>query len=276
MLESLLPSSVISVETRDDRLDVELFPEEEHALGRAVDKRRREFTTGRACARAALARLGVPSTAVGSGRHGEPLWPSGVVGSITHCEGYRACAVASACAVVAIGIDAERDARLSDGVWTQVARGRERDLRGATTSSVRGGPHLDAVLFSAKEAVYKAWFPLTRRQLGFDDVEVSLDLMNAAFSAKLLVRGPVVNGENLREFRGRWALEEGVICTAVIVPASDRPAPARQAVLDARSKSFARVGTDVYRARRPPSLDPLIACRRHPHVGGPVLGTLPC
>jgi 4'-phosphopantetheinyl transferase EntD len=223
MLEGLLPTSVIAVETRADRLDIELLPEEERALGRAVDKRRREFTTGRACAREALARLGVRSTAIGSGRNGEPLWPSGVVGSITHCEGYRACAVASARAVLTIGIDAERDARLSDGVWAEVARGRERDLRGATSSPVRSGPHLDAVLFSAKEAVYKAWFPLAGRRLGFDDVELSLDLVNAEFRAKLLVPGLVVDGVMLSEFRGAWAVEEGVICTAVIVPANDRP-----------------------------------------------------
>jgi 4'-phosphopantetheinyl transferase EntD len=212
------------VETREDRLDVALFPEEERSLGRAVDKRRREFATGRACAREALARLGVPSTAVGSGPHGEPLWPSGVVGSITHCEGYRACAVAPARAVLTIGIDAEGDARLSDGVWAKVAHGGERDLRGAT-GPVRDGPHLDAVLFSAKEAVYKAWFPLTGRRLGFDDVEVSLDLAAAEFRAKLLVPGAPVEGANLTEFRGRWAVEAGVVCTAVILPADGHPRP---------------------------------------------------
>jgi 4'-phosphopantetheinyl transferase EntD len=225
LLEDLLPPFVISVETREDRLDVELFPEEEQALGRAVDKRRREFTTGRACAREALARLGVPSTAVRSGPHGEPLWPSGVVGSITHCEGYRAAAVAPMRAVLTIGIDAERDARLSDGVWAEVAHGTERDLRDAMTSRVGAGLHLDAVLFSAKEAVYKAWFPLAGRRLGFDDVDVSLDLVNAEFSARLLVPGPVVDGANLTGFQGRWALEEGVICTAVVVPAGGRPRP---------------------------------------------------
>jgi 4'-phosphopantetheinyl transferase EntD len=127
--------------------------------------------------------------------------------------------------VLAIGIDAERDARLSDGVWAQVAHGSERDLRGAATSSARAGPHLDAVLFSAKEAVYKAWFPLAGRWLGFDDVELSLDLANAEFRAKLLVPGPVVDGASLSEFRGRWAVEEGVICAAVIVPVGDRPRP---------------------------------------------------
>jgi 4'-phosphopantetheinyl transferase EntD len=171
MLQRLLPTSVVAVETRTDRLDVELFPEEERALGRAVEKRRREFTTGRACAREALARLGIRSVAIGSGRDGEPLWPAGIVGSITHCDGYRACAVAPAGAVLALGIDAERDAPLSDGVWAEVAFGSELALR----APAGPGPHLDAVLFSAKESVYKAWFPLTRRRLGFADAQVAID-----------------------------------------------------------------------------------------------------
>jgi 4'-phosphopantetheinyl transferase EntD len=216
LLEGLLPTSVIAVEMRADRLDVELFPEEERALGRAVDKRRREFTTGRACAREALARLGVRSTAIGSGRNGEPLWPSGVVGSITHCEGYRACAVASARAMLTLGIDAERDARLSDGVWAQVAHRGERDLRAATTSPEWAGPHLDSVLFSAKEAVYKAWFPLTRRWLGFEDAELTIDA-DGTFRARLLVPGPRVVGAPMTELAGRWAAGGGVVVTAVAV-----------------------------------------------------------
>ena len=95
LLADLLPPFVSAAETREDRLDVELFPEEELALGDAVEKRRREFMTGRACAREALAGLGFPDSPVGSGTKGEPLWPPGVVGSITHCEGYRACASCS-------------------------------------------------------------------------------------------------------------------------------------------------------------------------------------
>jgi enterobactin synthetase component D / holo-[acyl-carrier protein] synthase len=71
-----------------------LFPAEE-ALVRTADPRRQaEFTAGRACARTALARLGLPATPVLTGRAGEPRWPAGVTGSVTHCAGYRACAVA--------------------------------------------------------------------------------------------------------------------------------------------------------------------------------------
>jgi 4'-phosphopantetheinyl transferase EntD len=221
MLERLVSDCAAWAETREERLDIELFPAERASLGRAVEKRRREFISGRACARLALRRLGAPVVAIPSGRHGEPRWPTGVVGSITHCHGYRACAAAWSEAIISLGIDAEPNAPLPDGVLEEVAQGRELEPVAAGTDGI----NVDRLRFSAKEAVYKAWFPLARRWLGFDDVELSLDLANAEFHAKLLVPGPVVDGARLSEFRGRWALEEGVICTAVIVPAGDRPSP---------------------------------------------------
>ena len=221
MLERLLPEFVAWAETREDRLDIELFPTERLSLGHAVDKRRREFTTGRACARVALGRLGAPVVAIPSGEHGEPRWPTGVVGSITHCDGYRACAVAWSEAVASLGIDAEPNAPLPDGVLEEVAFGRELELAHAVADQLR----VDRLGFCAKEAVYKAWFPLAGRWLGFDDVELSLDLANEEFRARLLVPGPVVGAGRLTEFRGRWALEHGVICTAVTVAAGDRPSP---------------------------------------------------
>jgi 4'-phosphopantetheinyl transferase EntD len=229
LLEAVLPSSVIVVETREDHLDVELFPEEELALGRAVDKRRREFVTGRACAREALAQLGLPATPVGSGPHGEPLWPPGVVGSITHCEGYRACAVARSNAVLALGIDAERDARVSEEVWEDIAHGSEQELR--TRAPEARGPHLDAVLFSAKEAIYKAWFPLERRWLGFDDVLVSVDPAAGTFTARLLVPAPQRGGAPFKDLAGRWATDGGIVVTAVAVAPRSGRARAWPAIL---------------------------------------------
>ena len=219
LLADLLPPFVSAVETREDRLDVELFPEEELALGDAVEKRRREFVTGRACAREALAGLGLPPSPLGSGTKGEPLWPPGVVGSITHCEGYRACAVARSSSALMLGIDAERNAPLREGVWEEVAHGRERQLRGADAG---GGYHLDATLFSAKEAIFKAWYPLARRWLGFGDAEVRID-SSGAFTARLLVPGPEVSGAPLRDLAGRWAADGDVVVTAVLVPTQGEP-----------------------------------------------------
>ena len=213
MIERLVPDTVVVVSTREDLVDIELFPEEERSVGRAVDKRRREFTTGRACARLALERLGIAAVAIPNGERGEPLWPSGVVGSITHCRGYCGCAVAKGEDVVAVGIDAEVHEPLPDGVLEQVAFGRELEMvadRGA-------GVCLDRLLFSAKEAVYKAWFPLAHRWLGFEDVELTVNVGRAEFRARLLVPGPVVDGARLTEFRGRWYVEEGIVAAAAVV-----------------------------------------------------------
>ena len=68
----------------------------EASVGQAVDTHRRKPATGRLCARTALAKLGASSVPIPSGRRGAPDWPSGVVGSITHCAGYRAATAARA------------------------------------------------------------------------------------------------------------------------------------------------------------------------------------
>ena len=109
MLEQILPPAVAVVETFGDLPGATLFPEEEAAIARAVPKRRREFATGRGCARAALNRLGEPPVPILRGPQGAPLWPAGVVGSITHCDGYRAAAVARTSDIATVGLDAEPD-----------------------------------------------------------------------------------------------------------------------------------------------------------------------
>jgi len=212
VIERLVPGSVVVVETDADLLETELSADEERSLGRPVEKRRREFVTGRACARMALERLGVRPTPIVSGERGEPLWPDGVVGSITHCSGLRACAVARAEDLRSVGIDAELNRPLPSGVLEQVASGSER--RWATGPNANPDVCMDKLLFSAKESVYKAWFPRTRRPLEFEDVELTVDVRDATFAARLLVAAP----DGLRELRGQWSAEGGVLATAVVVP----------------------------------------------------------
>lgn len=216
MIGEILPGSVIAVEARDDAIDAQLFPEEELAVGRAVEKRQREFATARACARAALEKLGFPAGPILSGERGEPLWPAGAVGSITHCDGYRACAVARSSEIVTVGIDAEPNAPLPDGLLGDIARPEELPwLRRA--ESERTDVHWDRLLFSAKESVYKAWFPLARRWLGFEDAVIALDPSRDSFTARLLVPGPALAGGPLRGFSGRWMARDGILMTAIAV-----------------------------------------------------------
>jgi 4'-phosphopantetheinyl transferase EntD len=94
VIEDILPAQAAAVQAFGDLPGATLFPEEKTFIAKAVDKRRREFTTARGCARAALAALGLPPAPIVPGPRGAPQWPTGVVGSITHCAGYCAWALA--------------------------------------------------------------------------------------------------------------------------------------------------------------------------------------
>lgn len=220
MIEELLPAGAVVAEAFGDGAEVELFPEEEALLGRAVEKRRREFAGGRDCAHRALAGLGLEPVPVLSGERGEPLWPDGVVGSVTHCAGYRGCALARDADLLALGIDAEPHQPLPAGLIADVARPEEREPLAALA---RAHPevHWDRLLFSAKEAVYKAWFPLARRWLGFEDAVLRFEPASGRFSARLLVPGPVLAGREIGGFEGRWLVAEGLVLSAVAL--SPRP-----------------------------------------------------
>lgn len=211
-----MPPGVAVAESRDDA-DAGLYPEEAALVVRAVAKRRREFATGRTLARQALAELGVAPSPLLVGQRGAPRWPAGTIGSITHCEGYRGCAVAREAALPALGIDAEPDAPLPDGLLADVALPRER-AELARLAVEHPGPSWDRLLFSAKESVYKAWFPLAHRWLGFEDAELSIDPVRGDFTARLLVPGPAVGGRPLHGFAGRWLVEDGLVLTAIALP----------------------------------------------------------
>jgi 4'-phosphopantetheinyl transferase EntD len=218
VIGEILPEVVAFAEAFADPPDVVLFPEEEALLVRAVEKRRREFGTARHCARVALGALGVPPAPILPGEAGAPQWPPGVVGSITHCAGYRAAAVARAHQVLTIGIDAEPDQSLTAEVLALVSRPAERD-RLAGLAAAAPGVCWDRLLFSAKESVYKAWFPLARRWLGFADADITINAADGTFAARLLVSAPVVDGAPLAGLAGRWLARDGMLLTAIAVPA---------------------------------------------------------
>ena len=147
--------------------------EERHVAG-SVPKRRREFAAGRACARAALAALGVPPCSIPAGPAREPLWPVSVVGSLSHEGDFCVAAVHERHAVPGLGIDladaAPLDARLLRRICTPH---EERALESAARWLPCDGGKLT---FCIKEAAYKCLFPLTREVFGFHDVAAELDV----------------------------------------------------------------------------------------------------
>lgn len=220
MIGGLLPPPVAVVDARGPLPGEALLPEEEALVARSVDKRRAEFTTVRTCARRAMAQLGLPPAPLLSGPKREPLWPAGVVGSLTHCAGYRAAAVAWASDVTTVGIDAEPHEALPEGVLPRVSLAAER----ARLRALPAGVHWDRLLFSAKESIYKAWYPLARCWLGFEDARVDFrpgsDPARGTFTAELLVEGmPLVGGQAVTVLPGRYTVRDGLLATAIALPA---------------------------------------------------------
>ncbi|MEW2168254.1 4'-phosphopantetheinyl transferase superfamily protein [Streptomyces sp. NPDC007084] len=228
MMEELLPESVVVVENRGDDggEDAPLYPEEQALLTRAVAKRRREFAAVRSCARRAMEKLGVPPGPVLPGERGAPRWPAGLIGSMTHCDGYRAAALARATDLASVGIDAEPHQGLPEGVLESIALPSET-ARLARLRTREPAVHWDRLLFSAKESVYKAWFPLTGEWLDFSEADIDIAVTahsadaapaTGGFRARLLVPGPVVNGHRVSSFDGRWTVRDGLLATAVTIP----------------------------------------------------------
>ncbi|HEV7761622.1 MAG TPA: 4'-phosphopantetheinyl transferase superfamily protein [Acidimicrobiales bacterium] len=240
----MLQSPVVWCETTGDPPEAALFPPEERLVARAVDKRRRELTTGRHCARQALVQLGIAPGPILSGPAGEPLWPAGIVGSITHCAGFRAAAVARSTDVATVGIDAEPHEPLPEGVLEVVALSAER-IRLDRLARHDGAVHWDRVLFCAKEAVYKAWYPHAQRMLDFDEAHIALhpgadnaadnaadDATAGTLHAELLVDGPTVDGRQLHGLAGRWAICDGLVVAAVTELRFDADRPDRPTSAD--------------------------------------------
>jgi 4'-phosphopantetheinyl transferase EntD len=195
-----------------------LLDGEREQVARAVRSRQLEYATVRACARTCLGRLGHPPVPIPPGSGGAPTWPPGFRGSMTHCTGDAGAAVGPARRFSAIGIDAEPDAPLPDGVLAVVATPTEQERLGRTPRRP-GDPSWDRLLFSAKEAVYKAWFPVVGTWLDAQETEIRFAPEGATFTAELPRDGLVVDARRVTRLHGRWTRSRGVLLTAVVVPA---------------------------------------------------------
>lgn len=219
LLAGVLPGAngLAAAELYSDPKELAPLPEEEPLIAKSVAKRRNEFITVRHCARQALVDLGSQPVPILKGEKGEPCWPDGIVGSLTHCEGFRGAAVGRRGEVRSVGIDAEPHDVLPDGVLDAISLPVERD----ELSGLPGGVHWDRVLFCAKEATYKVWFPLTRRWLGFEDAHIRFDVDGSGqagtFTSKILIDPAAQSGPPLTVLSGRWSVRNGLALTAIVL-----------------------------------------------------------
>lgn len=242
LISAIIPAPAVAVDTREEAVDADLMSGESQAVAEAVPARKQEFTTARMCARQAMAQLKFPPYPIPSGPRGEPQWPPGLVGSITHTKGYRGAVLGLATDFVTIGIDAEPNEPLPDGVLDAISLPRERvwiHEHLASAPEVRW----DRLLFCLKEAVYKAWYPLARCWLDFDDALITVDATERTFTARLRVVGPTVHGQKLSSFSGRWLAGHGLLFAAITMrEKAQAPLATRPGVPVARAAASGRAG----------------------------------
>ena len=153
------------------------------------------------------------------GLKGMPLFPAGVVGSLSHTEGLRAALVGPADRWRSLGIDVERAVPLPAGVLHSVTSPVERWQLELAAGDDIDPDVLGTVLFSAKECVYKSWFPLAERFLDFDGAEVTLTVdhvlphhrspeVRGSWVARLLADPTPVD-----EIHGSWVVRDGYVAT---------------------------------------------------------------
>ncbi|MDX8534547.1 4'-phosphopantetheinyl transferase superfamily protein [Mesorhizobium sp. VK25A] len=160
-----------------------LLPAENASIA-ARDRRARAASgAGRQVVHGLLRRLGCAEPAVPRGQLGNPIWPAGIIGSIAHDDDLAVAVAARSDAMRSVGVDIEPALPLPPELEAIVATPQDRqgDLDPGTGSRV---------LFAAKEAVYKASFPLDGRVLGFEDIAVDLESGKAVTSSgrRLTVR----------------------------------------------------------------------------------------
>ncbi len=207
-LSSLFPAAARLAVAQPD-VNASLWPEEEDLVRHAVDKRRQEFALGRAAARQALAGLGVAAIAILRHEDRRPIWPQGFVGSITHCDSFCGAVVARESDMRSIGFDAEPAKPLPEGV-DRIIYGEEEAAHFSALPAWTGlsWPKL---AFSAKEAFYKCFYPVTQTRLGFRDVRVHFTA-DGAFEIASDEATAFLNGT----VQGRWLMRDGLMFTSFV------------------------------------------------------------
>lgn len=214
LFRPLLPDDVLIAEMAPADADPSALPLLERGLiERAVEHRQQEFAAGRILARSLLHRAGADTDALLRDADRVPTWPQMVVGSITHCRSLCAVAVAPRAVSAGIGIDVEPAKPLDEGLHAMILRDAERSRVDALPPAVRslGG----ILVFSIKEAVYKAIYPGRRYFLDFQQVEIVF-AGEDGFIAEVLV--PEASFPGLSHITGRYRVANGHIASAVVLP----------------------------------------------------------
>lgn len=210
--------AVAEMDPRQALPGVGLFAEEAALVDKAVLVRRQQFTAGRQLARQAWQRLGQAPVALLNDAQRVPVWPQGIVGTITHTHVWCAAAVARQADVAGLGADVELATPLELSLWERICRPEERAFLGAQPEPLPG--LLAKAVFSAKESIYKALYPSVRVFLDFQGMHIALAPGASAghwtWQATLQIAwGSLPPGQRFAP--GKLLIDRDVIASAVVL-----------------------------------------------------------
>ncbi|MFT6070480.1 MAG: enterobactin synthetase component D [Bacteriovoracaceae bacterium] len=198
-------------------LDESLFNENlnliPQSLEQAIESRKKEFVAGRLCAFRASKKLGLKLNSLEVGSKREPLWPLGIVGSISHTKKMALAIVDSSEHSRSLGIDVEEIIEEKKEATIERMVATKKDLAFLKLFSDKLAVY--TVLFSAKEALYKLLYPLCQEFFGFMEAELkALDMERGEFVLKLDSENPKILGFN-GVYRGKFFRKDGHIISVI-------------------------------------------------------------
>lgn len=217
LFQSLLPSTAVVVEASISAAQGDIFPEEMALLTRAVEKRRREFIAGRRCLRAAFSQLGLPERAILVGHMRCPEIPSGYSATITHSGDLCAAAAMPQGEFLAIGIDIESFAPLGSDLSSMILTPADSQMvEELATNSTLSAMHWAKLIFSAKEAFYKAYFQIVGEFLDFLEAEIKINPDQQSLELNLIAP-PTHPKLKDQAFLGKYLLHNDYAYTAFCI-----------------------------------------------------------
>lgn len=181
-----------------------------------VPKRRREFATARALAREGFERFfGLHDFNLLNDKNRAPIWPQGIAGSLSHSSTRAWVALVDA-TYGTIGIDGENRGKLERKLWRLTLCDEEIAYLETLDPSVQERRAL--VIFSAKEALYKAQFPWTHKFVDFKTVQIRLEEDGSLLCILQRNIAPFQSGFVAS---GRWS-DEMEVLTTVSIPSLAR------------------------------------------------------
>ena len=168
-IEDFFPEHCVCQMTRiDTSSEGSLFEEERALIQKATSKKRqREFTAGRYAAHQALQTLGIQASPITRGPLGEPMFPAGITGSISHSKQWSIAVVSHTHQHSLLGVDIEYLKDTSPGIMKQIASPKECAMLGGAPD-----PTTMLSLFSAKESLYKMLAPRVQQRFWYHDAEM--------------------------------------------------------------------------------------------------------